>query len=129
MHMQTYCALDWLSVGARTNPAKWSARIYLDEKANERKKAQAGIPFGRPPSERLGCLTTIGSLGQSRRRQELLELLDRLNPTIEDLTAAVEQEASERRLLITLTQSPAFGSQTCSIAMFACPNEFFETEN
>jgi len=29
----------------------------------------------------------------SRRRQELLELLDRINPTIEELTAAVEQEA------------------------------------
>jgi hypothetical protein len=30
----------------------------------------------------------------SRRRQELLELLDRLNPTIEELTPAVEQEAT-----------------------------------
>src|SRR6202451_734258 len=29
----------------------------------------------------------------SRRRKELLELLDRLNPTIEELTAAVEREA------------------------------------
>jgi transposase len=29
----------------------------------------------------------------SRRRQDLLELLDRLNPTIAELTAAVEQEA------------------------------------
>lgn len=27
----------------------------------------------------------------SRRRQELLDLLDRLNPTIEELTAAAEQ--------------------------------------
>jgi transposase len=32
----------------------------------------------------------------SRRRQELLELLDRMNPTIEELTAAVEQEAKKR---------------------------------
>src|SRR5216684_5590998 len=29
----------------------------------------------------------------SRRRQELLELLDRMNPTIAELTAAVEEEA------------------------------------
>jgi transposase len=29
----------------------------------------------------------------SRRRRELLELLDRMNPTIEELTAAAEQEA------------------------------------
>jgi hypothetical protein len=32
----------------------------------------------------------------SRRRQELLELLDRMNPTIEELTAATEQEAKKR---------------------------------
>src|SRR5271165_5481146 len=32
----------------------------------------------------------------SRRRQELLELLDRMNPTIEELTAAVEREAKKR---------------------------------
>src|SRR6202008_3215263 len=32
----------------------------------------------------------------SRRRKELLELLDRMNPTIEELTAAVEQEAKKR---------------------------------
>ena len=29
----------------------------------------------------------------SRRRQELLELLDRMNPTIAELTAAIEREA------------------------------------
>src|SRR5467141_565226 len=32
----------------------------------------------------------------SRRRQELLELLDRMNPTIAECTAAVEQEAKNR---------------------------------
>src|SRR6266699_670030 len=32
----------------------------------------------------------------SRRRQDLLELLDRLNPTLAELTAAVEQEAKQR---------------------------------
>jgi transposase len=32
----------------------------------------------------------------SRRRQELFELLDRMNPTIEELTAAVEREARKR---------------------------------
>src|SRR5260370_19560099 len=32
----------------------------------------------------------------SRRRRELLELFDRINPTIEELTAAVEQEAQKR---------------------------------
>jgi Transposase len=32
----------------------------------------------------------------SRRRQDLLALLDRMNPTIEELTAAIEQEAKKR---------------------------------
>jgi hypothetical protein len=32
----------------------------------------------------------------SRRRQELLELLGRMNPTIEELTTAVEREAKKR---------------------------------
>ena len=32
----------------------------------------------------------------SRRRQELLELLDRMNPTIEELTAAAALEAKKR---------------------------------
>ena len=32
--------------------------------------------------------------GTARRRHDLLELLDRLNPTIEELSAAIEQEAS-----------------------------------
>src|SRR5262245_39980222 len=33
----------------------------------------------------------------SRRRRELLELLDRMNPTIEELTAAAAQEARKKR--------------------------------
>ncbi len=33
----------------------------------------------------------------SRRRQDLLELLDRMNPTIEELTVAIEQEAKKPR--------------------------------
>ena len=32
----------------------------------------------------------------SRRRRELLELLDRLNPTIEELSTAVEREVRKR---------------------------------
>jgi len=38
----------------------------------------------------------------SRRRQELLELLDRLNPTIEELNPAVEQEARKRPEVLRL---------------------------
>jgi hypothetical protein len=45
---------------------------------------------GRAQLEKLS-LTTLASW----RRQDLLELLDRMNPTIKELTAAVEQETKE----------------------------------
>src|SRR6476469_9347731 len=48
----------------------------------------------------------------SRRRQELLELLDRLNPTIEELTAAVEQEALRRPEVLRLMTHPGVGALT-----------------
>jgi hypothetical protein len=38
----------------------------------------------------------------ARRRQDLLELLDRMNPTIEEFTRAVEQEAKERPEVLRL---------------------------
>src|SRR6202522_1245927 len=45
----------------------------------------------------------------SRRRQELLELLDRLNPTIEELTSAAEQEAKKRPEVARLMTHPGVG--------------------
>jgi len=48
----------------------------------------------------------------SRRRQELLELLDRLNPTIEELTAAVEREARKRPEVLRLMTHPGVGPLT-----------------
>jgi transposase len=48
----------------------------------------------------------------SRRRQELLELLDRMNPTIAELTAAVEQEARRRPEVLRLMTHPGVGSLT-----------------
>ena len=48
----------------------------------------------------------------SRRRQELLELLDRMNPTIEKLTAAVEQEARKRPEVLRLMTHPGVGPLT-----------------
>ncbi len=47
----------------------------------------------------------------SRRRQELLELLDRMNPTIEELTAAVEREARSDQVLRLMTH-PGVGPLT-----------------
>jgi integrase len=48
----------------------------------------------------------------SRRRQELLELLDPLNPTIEELTAAVEREARKRPEVLRLMSHPGVGPLT-----------------
>src|ERR1700694_3200101 len=48
----------------------------------------------------------------SRRRQELLELLDRMNPTIEELTAAAEQEAKKRPEVARLMTHPGVGPLT-----------------
>ncbi len=48
----------------------------------------------------------------SRRRQELLELMDRLNPTIEELTAAVDREARKRPEVLRLMSHPGVGPLT-----------------
>jgi len=48
----------------------------------------------------------------SRRRQDLLELLDRMDPTIEELTAAVEQEARKRPEVLRLMTHPGVGALT-----------------
>jgi transposase len=48
----------------------------------------------------------------SRRRQELLELLDRMNPKIEELTAAVAQEAKKRPDVLRLMTHPGVGPLT-----------------
>ena len=48
----------------------------------------------------------------SRRRRELLELLDRMNPTIEELTAAVEEEARKRPEALRLMTHPGVGPLT-----------------
>ena len=48
----------------------------------------------------------------SRRRQELLELLDGMNPTIEELTRAAEQEARKRPEVWRLMTHPGVGPLT-----------------
>lgn len=50
----------------------------------------------------------------SRRRQELLELLDRRNPMIDELSKAIEQEAEGRPEVQPLMTHPGVGtSLTC----------------
>src|SRR5215468_1440914 len=48
----------------------------------------------------------------SRRRQDLLELLDRLNPTIAELSRAIEQEAEKCCAAQRLTTHPGVGALT-----------------
>jgi transposase len=62
---------------------------------------------GRAKLEKL----TLGPWASLRRR-ELLELLDRLHPTIEELTAAVEQEARKRPEVLRLMTHPGVGALT-----------------
>jgi len=57
----------------------------------QRRKKKLWSEQGRAELEKLSLAPWAG-----RRRRELLELLDRLNPTIEELTAAAEQEAQKR---------------------------------
>ena len=48
----------------------------------------------------------------SRRRHDLLELLDRLDPTITELTQAIEQEAAKRPEAMRLMTHPGVGALT-----------------
>jgi len=48
----------------------------------------------------------------SRRRQDLLELLDRLSPTIAELSQAIEQEAEQRSEAQRLRTHPGVGALT-----------------
>jgi transposase len=48
----------------------------------------------------------------SRRRQELLEVLDRFNPSIDELTKAIEQEAQRRPEVERLQTHPGVGPIT-----------------
>ena len=48
----------------------------------------------------------------SRRRKELLELLDRMNPTIDELTVAAEREAQKRPEALRLMTHPGVGPLT-----------------
>jgi len=62
----------------------------------------------------------------SRRRRELLELLDRMDPTIEELTAAAEQEARKRPEVLRLMTHPGVGPLTALayVLIIGTPSRF-----
>jgi len=62
----------------------------------------------------------------TRRRDGLLELVDRLNPTIDELSAAVEQEARKRPEVERLMTHPGVGPLTALafVLMLGTPERF-----
>jgi transposase len=72
-----------------------------------RRKKKLWSAQGRAQLEKLALGTWA-----SRRRKDLLELLDRMNPTIEELTAAVEREARKWPEVLRLMTHPGVGPLT-----------------
>jgi transposase len=73
----------------------------------QRRKKKLWSEQGRAQLEKLPLATWA-----SRRRQDLLELLDRMNPTIAELTAVVEQEARKWPEVLRLMTHPGVGPIT-----------------
>ena len=88
-----------------------------------RRKHGLWTPSGRTQLESLQLARWAG-----RRRQDLLELLDRLTPRIEELTQAIQQEAERRPDVRRLMTHPGVGPITAlafvliigSTARFGC---------
>jgi transposase len=73
----------------------------------QRRKKKLWSEQGRAQLEKLPLANWA-----SRRRQDLLGLLDRMNPTIEELTAVVEQEAKKWPEVLRLMTHPGVGPLT-----------------
>jgi transposase len=73
----------------------------------QRRKKKLWSEVGRPQLENLPLATWA-----SRRRKDLLDLLDRMKPTIEELTTAVEQKAKRRPEALRLMTHPGVGPLT-----------------
>src|ERR1700735_1258660 len=92
-------------VQMRTRIMNQLQALAMNEGQRRKKKLWSGA--GRAQLEKLPLATWA-----SRRRQDLLELLDRMNPTIEDLTAVVEREAKKWPEALRLMTHPGVGSLT-----------------
>src|SRR6266853_1321522 len=73
----------------------------------QRRKKKLWSEQGRAQLEKLPLATWA-----SRRRKDLLELLDRMNPTVEELTRAIEQEAKKWPEVLRLMTHPGVGPLT-----------------
>ena len=73
----------------------------------QRRKKKLWSEAGRAQLEKLPLAPWA-----ARRRQDLLELLDRMNPSIEELTAAIEREARKWPEALRLMTHPGVGPLT-----------------
>jgi transposase len=85
--------MNQLQALAMNEGKRWKSKLFSQQ--------------GRAKFERLALAPWA-----SRRRSELLELLDRLNPSIAELTAAVEQEVHKRPEALRLMTHPGVGPIT-----------------
>jgi transposase len=92
-------------VQMRTRIMNQLQAIAMNE--GQRRKKKLWSEQGRAALEKLALAPWA-----SRRRRELLELLDRMNPSIEELTATVEQEAQKRPDVLRLMTHPGVGPLT-----------------
>ena len=92
-------------VQTRTRIMNQLQALALNE--GQRRKKKLWSEAGRAQLEKLALAPWA-----SRRRQDLLELLDRMNPSIEGLTAAIEQEAKKWPEVLRLMTHPGVGPLT-----------------
>ena len=92
-------------VQMRTRIMNQLQAIAMNE--GQRRKKKLWNEQGRAQLEKLPLATWA-----SRRRKDLLELLDRINPTIEELTAAIEREAKKWPEMLRLMTHPGVGPLT-----------------
>jgi transposase len=99
--------MNQLQALAMNEGGRWKKKLWSEQ--------------GRAELEKLGLAPWA-----SRRRKELLELLDRLNPSIEELTAAVEREARKRPDVLRLMTHPGVGPLTALayVLMLGTPERF-----
>jgi transposase len=92
-------------VQMRTRIMNQLQAIAMNE--GKRRKTKLWSQQGRAELEKLSLAPWA-----SRRRKELLEVLDRMDPVIEELTTAAEQEAKKRPEVARLMTHPGVGPLT-----------------
>ncbi len=99
--------MNQLQAVAMNEGYRWKKKLFSEQ--------------GRVLLEKLSLATWA-----SRRRKELLELLDQLDPKIAELTAAVEQEANKRPAVVLLMTHPGVGPITglAYVLVIGTPDRF-----